>query len=529
MPQIPTFDSIMPVPTNPVGPRVDPNFYGQAGQALQRGAAQIGNVADEFNQRYQDAARQTDAANMVADASKQLGDAQFKWSKVANRDEAYQGFQADAARIKTQTLDGINDPLVKAHVTSRVDMESITRGLETQNEAFKLEASKWRGDLDQSLTNYAQAAATAGSQQTRDLILGNAEAAIKTAVDGHYLTPEDGELQKISFRSKMAEVQVRRDMNEDPDAAATKLADPNEYAGLLPEKREIFQHTALVRADMIERRAIAAQAHADLMAERAQRQAQAFNFSQDFAAALGGNGPNPSQVADKVRTQAYSPEAANAILTARNGRDDPMATVQLWKHVGDGAAAPDDIYTALSAGKVSGPTGSDMMKALTARNRGGENQVERAAFATLRTALGGDAVDKGLVDYGNAEHVKQALGWAQAQGEWTRRVLAGTEDPQAVLADMVNRYQRPDHPPVNWDRPRLGGVYATKDVGDIWAKTVAAHDTGQMPDDQFNAQAALLNQYRKFFADQDARRAAAAGVRSAPANGQKNSAAGGGN
>jgi len=548
MPMIPEFQvSPGAVPGAPSPAQASPGAWGMVGDQQAAGGAQFGNSMAEFNARYQESKRAMDAAARIAQFSKDSGDLVQNYSThpladpvtgLPSREATTASFNDSIEGFKQKALAGITNPLELAHVTSQVGQTAIVHGLAVQDAAFRLESSGQVGKLEQLREQYANDAATAGTDLGQKLSIDQYTAANKAATAGGWQTPEAEARNDLLFKSRIAEVGIRQQLNaaldpdnRDPDVVtklARDVADPSQFTSLLPETRvALGQHLESTAYRLLIQQS-AKIARDAAQAEKDHRAAQAFNFSQDFAAALAGNGPNASQVADAVAKQRYSPEAANAILSARSGRDDPMATVQLWQHVGDGTARPDDIAAALSAGKISGPTGADMIKAVTAKDRGVDNQTEHSAFATLRTALGGDAVDKGLVDFGNTDQVKQALGWAQAQGEWTRRVVAGTEDPQAVLADMVNRYQRPDHPPATWDRPRLGGVFATKDVADVWAKTQAAHDAGQMGEDQFNAQAALLNQYRQFFADQDSRNAAVAAAQAGAPKPVKSGAPGGG-
>jgi len=166
----------------------------------------------------------------------------------------------------------------------------------------------------------------------------------------------------------------------------------------------------------------------------------------------------------------------------------------------------------MTARKVSGSTGVEMIKALAAKADRGDDQVERGVWGMVNTALGGDAVDKGLVNLVNSEGIKQVLSLAQARGEWARRVTTNGEDPWMVGPDIINRYQPPSHPPVTWDRPRLGGVFSAADVAAVAAKTEQAYQSGQLSEGDYQGQKALLLQYGRFFSDLDARGAAARAV-----------------
>lgn len=518
MPVIPFFQNQTPVPDAPIGPRMDPSVAAQSSDAITRAAGQFSGAMTDFDAKYQDAKRQSDAAALAADAEGRLGQIQFALSTQVPTDPttnlpdhtaARTAFDAQAQTLRGQILSGITDPEVQSYVAQHFDRAAIDRGMQTQSAAFGEESSARRGNLDQSVNNYTQALGQTDSDISRARITDQAVGAINGAVMGGWLTPQEGQDRIIRFKSGVAETAVQHALNADPAVALQHLQDPTAYPGLLPDRRESLTYTAAIRADMAERQANAVQEKADRDAERQLRGAQAANAANLIGAAMGGQAIDTNHVADMVRSQQITPEAANAILTARLGHDDPQAAVRLWHDVGAGAATADDIYTALSTHAVSASTGVDMMRALGSRQSQGDNTVERAAFANLRTALGGDTVEKGLVDFGNATQAAMARGWAQAQSEWTNRVLVGHEDPRAALSDLVAKYQPPDHPPVTWARPKFGGVDNQDAVTTVWGQTKAAFQAGQLSNADYQAQAALLNQYRKFYGDLAARQAAA--------------------
>ena len=214
-----------------------------------------------------------------------------------------------------------------------------------------------------------------------------------------------------------------------------------------------------------------------------------------------------------LRVQQISVAGYDAIKRIQakqaEGTDDPLPTARLWNSVETGTATPDQIYGAIGNG-ISGKTGSEMIKAVQSRARTQTNAVERGDYDTLKTALGGHALESGQMDiFGEGKQAAAQL-WTQAQAEWNRRVVSGTEKPDDVLADMMPRYQKsvPDRPQA-WPNPRYGMVQSTKDVADVAQKTRAAFEAGTLSQEQYNAEGELLTRYLTFYQHQDAAKAAA--------------------
>ncbi|HWK44927.1 MAG TPA: hypothetical protein VNT30_09410 [Stellaceae bacterium] len=524
MPAIPTFENQLAVPTNPGAPRADPAVFSQASTALARGAGQISDVAEQFNEKYQNAKRQADASDVSAQATQQLGDAQFRWSKVPDRDAAAAGFQSEAAQIKATTLARVNDPLTLSMVTQGIDHEVALRGIDTGNAAFGLEASTRRGNLDTNLNNLAQSAATATNDPLRAHITDTAMQTIHDSVAAGWLNPQDGADRVLSFKSQAAEVNARQDMNGDPAMAAAKLSDPTAYPGLMPERREVLQYRAEMRADRIDRATVAAQAHADAMAERDLRRAQSANEVTLLSQVYGGGQVDPKQLADLATSQQISPGGLEAVHSAmarqQAGTDSPLAVIDAYKRLGDGSLTAGDVHGLIINGAVKGTTGAELMRALNAQDKQSQSAIERGTYGQLKTALSGQAVEQGLFK----DNEPQVVKWAQAQGEWTNRVTVNGEDPQAVLGDMLPRYQAASTSAPTWlPAPRFGAIANPTDLATIAVKTNQARDAGQIDQPTYDAQVDLLTRYKTFYDQQ----AAAATVRAPGAAKPKKPAEGG--
>lgn len=506
MPVIPTFD----VPTQQPGvapaPRIDPTGASAPGQALSTAAGQVTNSLEQWNARYDQAKRQADAANSIAAGVAQLGDAQFRWSKTPDNKAAYDGFMAEAGQIQQKILGGINDPLVAAHVQASLAEMAISRGLATRQTAFGVESSQQLGNLDQRLMQYSQAAATAPNDIIRAQTIDMATADIKSAVQAGWMAPEAGAKAQLGFASRVDEVQARQLINNNPRAAVAALSDPSVLPRLDPDKREILLGRATHAWNTEVTRGAAATAHADAVAERNWKIVQGGNTAMILADVLNGKGDNytPDMLASMVKGQALSEPQMQAIIAARTrqneGSDNPSVAIYLQQQLEKRALTYDQVADAQAKGYLKTSTAMQMIQAIGQKTNAVGTEIEKQAFDTVKTALGGHSVEKGIVDLTNEAGRAQQARWAEAQAEWTRRVVIGQEGPQAVRDDMLARYATPPNTPAAWPKPRFGAVNKPEDIAPVWEATRRAQEAGRISAGELQAQAELLARYQSYYA-----------------------------
>lgn len=503
MPNVPTFTDDARVHEGPT-PGASPGAFAQAGEALAQGAGRVSNQMAEFDAKYQDARRSADATNIIAGATQQLGALEFKWSKTPDRQKALEGFNGEATALRQQLLAGVSDPYVGNIIGREFDTTSAGYSLSVGNRAFELESRTRIGDLERNNEAYAEALAAAPNDLVRAKISDNAVGGIRTAVAAGWLDPAKGAELEIDFKSKTAEVQARQlynaaQMAGDPNAAnaaVRALSDPNNFPGLLPDTRERWIAKADTLAARLEARGAAALAHADAVAERNQHRAQESNEATAMGLLLSGRDVDNGTVGALLNGHQITAAGASAILSTRDrlheGSDDAGTVVRLWHGIDTRHASPQDIYAAIGAGTVKGTTGAQMIRALDA---GGptSNAAERGAFNVLKTAMHGQAIELGSM---NAPEVTTA--WAQAQGDWHRRVTLGREDPTVVLNDLMKHYAHATTP--TWlTVPRFGAVRSNADLQGVAQRTAAALAAGTIDQATADAQRRLLNEYFRFY------------------------------
>ncbi len=235
-------------------------------------------------------------------------------------------------------------------------------------------------------------------------------------------------------------------------------------------------------------------------------------WSKTMADIERGNPPTREQIATMLDSRQIDQTQYASIqsrLSGRGERDDPSTYANLNRKARTGEDVTQDVYEAISHDMLRPQSADTILNLSETKRAQRENQVERAAFASLRTIAGMDATEHPMVDLGQVGNKAQVALWSQAQDEWNRRVNVGREQPMDVLSDMAPRYQHPIESIHGLPRPRVGAISKIDDVGVIAQKTQAAFDAGQLTPDQFRDEQVLIKHYHDVIDAQQKRMEAA--------------------
>lgn len=187
----------------------------------------------------------------------------------------------------------------------------------------------------------------------------------------------------------------------------------------------------------------------------------------------------------------------NAVVAGKKNQDDPQAIFTLSQNMANHTLTPDQVFTAFHNGDISDATAVGYAKALAdPKSAAVTDPVERGYYSTLK-ALVAPSADTGFDLFQGEARNKAALRWANADAEWTQRVLAGGEDPRKVLLDMAKRYNAPIA--ANIPQPKLGAVRSPEDLAKIAQATVAAHTAKTMSDAEYATQVQILSSYHNLY------------------------------
>jgi hypothetical protein len=504
---VPTFErEDLPSPMQ-TGAQADIAAAGIPGEALQRfGQAGVDTAIDMIHAENYDWTA-TNTANFAINSAQKLDAAKQQAAKTGDYKGALTAFNTQLAADQAAILQSAPSQRAADAFTlhSKGTMLDLTRDANTQSNLDKLSGASYRNPAIAD-TNYG-------------IGVGIIKGAQAAGIGGDKV---DWQSRLDAWGKQNYGAVVRNQIDTDPQGALTALQGGKYDFALHSEDVEQFTRQAQVQIDRVQQKALMAQERAlameqrqDMMAQRQLRQTQAANAANLIGAAIQGKTIDPGQLGDAVRSQAVTPEAATAVLRAQEGQDDPQTALHLYQQLGTGNLQANDISTAVSSHLIKGSTGVELMRGLNERDKSGENQAERMSFDTLKTALGGQAAEQGI-DVMGAGKAQSAQLWAQAQGEWNRRVIINHEDPQAALADMIPRYSPKANLPTWLPAPQMGAITDVSQLPTIVQQTKAAFTAGAITQDQYQAQGQLLQRYQQFF-DAKAQRDAAAKAARAPA------------
>ncbi len=509
MPRIETFQlSPSAVPEPQQGVRQDPVAAAGGAAAVARGAKELMGTVEHFEMRYANARREADLATLQAESMKRLGEAQLRWSKVPDADAARQGFDAEAAKIKTEIGGRIQDPYVQMKFNPHFDERATTSSFSTRSAAFGLESSKRKGELLTNLNTYAHAMARADNPLDRQQILDTADEAIGAYERGGWLDPEAASKLRLTTRSKADEVQARQIINDSPEAAMKLLGDAKNFPSLDEKTREVLERQAISRTDTLVRQRVAQAEKNERETERKLKIDQGIKEIEVFGRLDSTNPPSLEDIETLGRTRQISPDgylsARRAILAGERGRDDADYVNSLHARILAGEASLAEIRDA-PLSSISMKTKSTMMDKWKSVQEGGAyaSRDYRDGLDTLKAAI--VTTGPGSQFVRSDEQIKLARARRELD-EWIRANKVGVDDTARVwqkVDEMMPRYQSAPPSAYGLPRPRLGEVKTGDDVAKVAEATAAALASGKISEADALAEDQLLGEYRTILRRQE--------------------------
>lgn len=233
MPTVPEFAPEITAPESPELAQASPQAFAHTGATLAQGAGQLSDQMAEFNQRYTEARRLSNAADSMVSLNSALTSAAEQRSLIPDHRQAVASFNADADALQKQQIDPISDPFTKTLVQQEFDRARALHEANVGSASLHLEVGKDVGTLDQQLTQvlphqYAQATSDAQRQQIIDLARSSIDARIK----GGYITGDQGTERLTAFLKRADYADAYRDIDADPAAALEKLENPANYPNM---------------------------------------------------------------------------------------------------------------------------------------------------------------------------------------------------------------------------------------------------------------------------------------------------------
>lgn len=434
---------------------------------------------------------------------------------------APQRYRAALQGALTQTSQGIMGASQRADFSNNM-ARWVEYGTNNQlRESNRKAVDAGRGSTVDAMNDAVSDALRAPDEPTRAAIFSTVHDRIDAAQNAGWFTATEAAKYRKSVPETYAVARAKMISDADPDAAVKalqpsgigadgtptfdKTGDWRDY--LDPSKRMDVVRAAQQHADALLNHQVTQDARDDALAQRQMRETQASTFGQMYADSMQGKAPSDVDLANAVRTQRLTPEMAKFIGNGGAAKDDLATVVDLQARARNGdPSVVDDAVAAANNGLLKGGTAARISATAVAQQGHGDDQIERASFSTLRSAMGLDSNMQPIVDLGHESRAEQMGLWVQAQREWNQRVLVGRGDPSNVLDDMLAEYARPSQPPTSWPQPKAGTIRASTDLAPTAQKTQSMFDAGSITQGEFSNQKHLLALYAQHF-DEEARRA----------------------
>jgi hypothetical protein len=447
--QIPVF-TVKDIGGSQEFPRGNPATFAAPGQALAAGGEAVSREASSIVGRIAEARIAAESGTLLAGAVKDLGERQFEWSKNPDSTAAYEGYQKDAAAIRTRVLDGVSHPVMQSYLQRNLDHAIATGALHTRQQSFRVEASARSGELLQNLSNWAEAMAGAASEGQRQQYFDLAKADIQRHVDAGWISPEEGARARLRFQSQGQEVAAIRELGTNPSRLAQRLADPAQFQGMDPERRAVLLTRAQDRADAQSYRAQARAEHAERMAQARGRQFGDQQLNDLYVRAeRARNGQGEMPTLDEVHRlrDVISPGEMSAVLGTLRRSDAPVDRADTLRAltVEVDRLDPDEFERRAGQALQRGELRVETYRSLTTQNRTARRDDEPASAYRSGRAFVSDALDPGNVVGG--QFMRGPLATARQNGladydAWAKANPTATrEGAIATARRIVETYQ----------------------------------------------------------------------------------------
>lgn len=478
------------------------DFGAQVGMATQNFGASLGQAGDTFSQmvlRTQGLKNEADAKNADMAFQTDLGQKEAAFMSLSGKAaaDAYPGYVASIAALRQQYLGSMTNPMAKQMLDQTL---SYTAGRSIRSASSYAGSQQKQYVVDTSDARVQNLITQAANHPLDDGWFGAAKQSIagEVAQQGRLMgwSPDQVTQQQQKYDSDLWGERIRIIANTDIGAAQKMFQDHAD--DIDPAHRAAIDASLQNRAYMGMMRAVTYQNRIDAMGEKTLKLQQNAAASNYVADTLGGNPPTTAQLANDLRTGMLNKEGFDWVVAqgkAGAPKDDLQTYDALTAELHAGTLKGTDVMDAASAGKLTTATARSLIKAVEDPTAG-KDAVATANHTALIEAIGGGME----TSFFPAEQQRTLMNLrAQAQQEWTQRVMVNHEDSTAVLRDMIPRYVQTGSVPVGLAQPKFGPVVDQQSLSIAAQKLKAAHDAGQIDDADFAKNATIIGQYQAFY------------------------------
>ena len=490
-------------------PNASPDAFGaQVGAADEHLSSALGYAGDQLADqalRTQGLINAAHVKNADMNFQSQLGDAEAKFYSLSGKAamDAYPQFKQQLMDLRAQSLGTMTNSVAQGMLDTSIAF-TASRAIRSASSYAGEQSKKYVLDTsDARVQNLIQQAA---AHPLDDQWFGAAEKTIRgeVAQQGQLMgwSPDQIQAQQNRYSSDIWTTRIGVVANSDIDAA-TKMFNDNidkidaSHQASIMYSLQNRQYTQLYREVMIQNRI-------DAMGEKQLKLQQDQTANNLIADAAEGKPHSTGEIAELLRTGQIDRSGYDAAIKPSGAAKDDLTVVdQFDKQLHAGTLTGATVLDAYSAGTLSATTTKNYLKAIEDPTAG-KDAVATASHSALLAAVGGGME----TSFFPKEQQQQLMALrAQADQEWTQRVLINREDPTKVLQDMLPRYVQNPSTPVGLPQPMFGPILNQQSLTVAAQKLKAAHDSGAIDTPTFNKNALLIGQYQAFYnfkAKQDA-------------------------
>jgi hypothetical protein len=278
----------------------------EAGDALMRGTASIGDAIGEFAQKLNRAESEQQLGDARLSATRQLNDLQMKFRTDADPATAAQRYAEQARQIGDQITEGIRQPEARSRFGFDFQQMAEARRVSVADHAFGQQVDNFNATLLDTIETNSRTAALADNPAERASALDGIEKMLRGGVESGFLTPDRATKQMQVARERLALYDGRSALEADPAALRKNLQNRDYLPDLDPLSRvqldeqasaELKRRAREARAAQAENRIYAAQAISDLREAGTSGLPVAPELVDSARNALAAAGNDPRQVA----------------------------------------------------------------------------------------------------------------------------------------------------------------------------------------------------------------------------------------
>ena len=464
---------------------------GQDAQAL----TQLGLIGLDTAKQVADNERALKVSSLTTQAATELQNYTFDLEKndreYATQFERYQAFTQDLTERYSKQLEG--DSAGLRTFTTNLGQMAFKKGFDVRSNAITGQLDQQKGTLTLNLAALSELAVQGDAEQ-QELVKTKAQLLLQESYNGGVIDAQEAANLGLKFQDDLVSAGVRFDILQDPDATVDKLL-KGEYSGLSNERQMIWLGKANSASEARLRREISAEDRARREQDRLKKEA-VDNLSKEGDQLLYTGQLTVDWVEDNrdVLDPADYRFYYKAVTTGSEAANNPNVYGSLRFRASNGEDVREEARQALRAGTLN-ITGYNNIVNRSEQNSGvGDipNWYERGE-SFISDALRVSDINPNPA--ANLARAKALDEWAQ----WGRDNPNPTpQQTRQAYEEIAQSYSLVDTSTMTLAKPLpkfAVGNRSSLDIGATEAATVDAYQSGEINEQEFNKQAALLKEW----------------------------------